>query len=298
MGCPEVPSTSSSSAAPQPTVGRILLTIAGHDPSSGAGITADLQTFAAHRLFGTSVLTALTVQSTLGVAEIQPVDPAFLRRALDRLIADLPPSGIKIGMLGSSEIAASVAGFLAALHPEAAKQPAGNQLSSDLPVVPPIVLDPILRATSGADLLPPAAIELLHQHLIPHVTWITPNWFELSALTSQPVDTLAQAEAATDHLAARHPHLHIVATAGDQAQPTDLLRLPSGDFHRFAGERVDSISTHGTGCAFSSALLCSLVLRDNPIEAVRAAKHFVTEAIRRAPNLGNGKGPLNLTWPL
>ena len=96
---------------------RTLLTIAGHDPSSGAGVTADLQTFAAHRLYGTSAITALTVQSTLGVAEIQPADPTFLRRALDHLVADLPPAGIKIGMLGSSEIAASVAAFLATLHP-------------------------------------------------------------------------------------------------------------------------------------------------------------------------------------
>jgi hydroxymethylpyrimidine/phosphomethylpyrimidine kinase len=273
---------------------RTLLTIAGHDPSSGAGITADLQTFAAHRLFGTSAITALTVQSTQGVAEIQPADPAFLRRALDHLATDLPPAGIKIGMLGSGEIAASVAGFLASVHPTEGKQAVGNQPPSG----PPIILDPILRATSGADLLPPDAIETLHQQLLPHVTWITPNWSELSALTAQPVETLSQAEAATHSLAARHPHLHIVATAGDHRQPTDLLRLPSGDIHRFAGEHIESTSTHGTGCAFSSALLCLLVLRDTPIEAVRGAKHFVTEAIRNAPNLGQGKGPLNLFWHL
>jgi hydroxymethylpyrimidine/phosphomethylpyrimidine kinase len=273
---------------------RTLLTIAGHDPSSGAGITADLQTFAAHRLFGTSAITALTVQSTLGVAVVQPVDPAFLRRALDHLAADLPPAGIKIGMLGSSEIAASVAGFLASIHPAEGKQAAGNQL----PSASPVVLDPILRASSGAHLLPPDAIETLHQQLIPRVTWITPNWSELSALTAQPVETLGQAETATHLLAARHPHLHIVATAGDDAQPTDLLRLPSGDFHRFAGEHLESTSTHGTGCAFSSALLCLLVLRDTPVEAVRGAKHFVTEAIRHAPNLGHGKGPLNFFWHL
>ena len=285
-------------ANPDPTPAastRTLLTIAGHDPSSGAGITADLQTFAAHRLFGTSAITALTVQSTLGVAEIQPVDSAFLRRALDHLAADLPPAGIKIGMLGSSEIAASVAGFLASFHPQEGKSTAGNQPPSS---PPPVVLDPILRATSGAHLLPPEAIETLHRQLLPQVTWITPNWSELSALTAQPVETLAQAEAATHSLATRHPHLHIIATAGDHRQPTDLLRLPSGDIHRFAGEHIESTSTHGTGCAFSSALLCLLILRDTPIEAVRGAKHFVTEAIRHAPNLGHGKGPLNLFWHL
>jgi hydroxymethylpyrimidine/phosphomethylpyrimidine kinase len=289
-----VPSKSSISAPSTNLQERTLLTIAGHDPSSGAGITADLQTFAAHRFFGTSAITTLTAQSTLGVAEIQPADPAFLQRALDFLVTDLPPAGIKIGMLGSSEIAATVAGFLAVRSSMEGNSTAGNQP----PSTTPIVLDPILRSSSGTALLPPAAIEILHAQVLPRVTWITPNWSELSALTSQPVENLAQAEAAAEALAARHPHLHIVATAGDHPQPTDLLRLPSGDIHRFAGEHLDSTSTHGTGCAFSSALLCHLVLRDTPIEAVRNAKHFVTEAIRHAPNLGHGKGPLNLFWHL
>jgi len=289
-----VPSKSSISAPSTNLQERTLLTIAGHDPSSGAGITADLQTFAAHRLYGTSAITALTVQSTLGVAELKTVDPSFLRRALDHLTADLPPSGIKIGMLGSSEIAASVADFLAGRHSPEGNSTTGNQPSS----APLVVLDPILRASSGATLLPPDAIETLHHQLIPLVTWITPNWSELSALTSRPVETLAQAQTAIQHLAARHPHLHIVATAGDQPQPTDLLRLPSGDIHRFASEHLDSTSTHGTGCAFSSALLCHLVLHDTPPEAVRHAKHFVTEAIRHAPNVGHGKGPLNLFWQI
>ena len=141
-GCPPVPPKSPNSGSSERTPGRTLLTIAGHDPSSGAGITADLQTFAAHRLFGTSAITALTVQSTLGVTELQAVDPAFLRRALDHLVADLPPSGIKIGMLGSSEIAASVAGFLASLHHAEGNSPTGNQPPSKIPIVPPIVLTP------------------------------------------------------------------------------------------------------------------------------------------------------------
>jgi hydroxymethylpyrimidine/phosphomethylpyrimidine kinase len=274
------------SAAPE----RTLLTIAGHDPSSGAGITADLLTFAAHRLFGTSAITALTIQSTLGVAAMQPVDSSFLRSTLDHLVQDLPPAGIKIGMLGSSEIAASVARFIATLAAQEGDSPKGNQPLFKIP----IILDPILRASSGAALLPPEALEILHQQLIPHVTWITPNWSELAALTARPIETLAEAEAATETLAARHPHLHIVATAGDHHQPTDLLRLPSGEIHKFIGEHIESTSTHGTGCVFSSALLCHLILRDNPIEAVRSAKHFVTEAIRNAPNLGHGKGPLSL----
>jgi hydroxymethylpyrimidine/phosphomethylpyrimidine kinase len=289
----------SSGPTDQAARARTLLTIAGHDPSSGAGITADLQTFAAHRLFGTSVITALTVQSTQGVSEIQPTDPAFLRHALDHLVADLPPSGVKIGMLGSAEIAASVAAFLTTLRQTEGNQPPANRPTGNShPTNLPIVLDPILRSSSGANLLPPEAIDTLHRDLLPIVTWITPNWHELAALTNHSIQTLAEAEAATHVLAQRHSHLHIVATAGDHTQPTDILRLPSGDIHRFAGEHIKSTSTHGTGCAFSSALLSLLVLRDTPIEAVRGAKHFVTEAIRQAPNLGQGKGPLNLSWRL
>lgn len=299
------------SASPGPDR-RTVLTIAGHDPCSGAGITADLQTFAAHRLFGTSAITALTAQSTLGVAEVRPVEPDLLRRILQLLTADLPPSGIKIGMLGSAEIAIAIADFLVSFHRKTTSPKKGTGPSLTAVPVPavlspvvlspvvldPVVLDPVLRSSSGADLLPPDALEVLHDRLIPHVSWITPNWSELAALTGQPVQTLAQAEAATHDLGRRHPHLHIVATAGDHAQPTDILRLPSGETRTFLGEHIDSTSTHGTGCAFSSALLALLVLRDTPTEAVRSAKHFVTEAIRHAPDLGQGNGPLNLAWHL
>ncbi len=278
----------------EPTARRqpeTVLTIAGHDPSSGAGITADLQTFAAHGLFGTSAITALTVQSTLGVAEIRLVDPALLARTLDHLAADLPPAGVKIGMLGSAAIVETVAAFL--------EQGIHRDSPNSSPFAPiPVVLDPILRASSGASLLDPAALETLHTRLLPHVTWITPNWPELSALTELPIRTLAEAEAASHALAARQPHLHIVATGGDQTQPTDLLRLPTGEVHLFTGEHIATASTHGTGCAFSSALLSRLVLGDTPVAAVHAAKRYVAEALRRAPGLGHGRGPLNLLWPL
>ncbi len=262
----------------------MLLTIAGYDPSSGAGITADLATFAAHGYFGVSAITALTVQSTLGVAEIQPVDTGLLQRTLDHLTADLPPSGIKVGMLGTAETVSTVAAFLAS--------PAIRQGT-------PRVLDPILRATSGAALLAPAALIAVQNRLLPSVDWITPNWPELAALSGQPaIETLAQAEAAAHRLGERHPHLHIVATGGDHTPPTDLLRLPSGEAHHLTGDHIESNATHGTGCAFSSALLARLVLGDTPVAAVAAAKAFVAEAIRQAPNLGQGKGPLNLLWPL
>jgi hydroxymethylpyrimidine/phosphomethylpyrimidine kinase len=259
----------------------VALTIAGHDPSSGAGITADLQTFTAHGLFGISALTALTVQSTLGVESVHPVDSKILAEALECLGKDIPPGGVKIGMLGSHAAVSAVAAFIA-------------QFETNLPVV----LDPILRSSSGHTLLPQAALEALHAELLPRVLWITPNWTELAVLASLPISTPEQAVEAMTALGDRYPHLFIVATGGDQDQPTDLLRLPSGEIHRFPGEHVETTSTHGTGCAFSSALLSRLMLDDAPVEAVSAAKRFVTEGLRRAPKVGHGRGPLDLLWPL
>jgi hydroxymethylpyrimidine/phosphomethylpyrimidine kinase len=264
----------------------VALTIAGHDPGSGAGITADLQTFAAHGLFGTSAITALTVQSTLGVAEVRPTPADFLRRSLDYLTVDLPPKGIKIGMTGSVEVIEAINSFIQAL-------PEINSLNFTIP----IVIDPVLRSSSGADLTGSESLDALHQ-LLPHVTWITPNWAELRALTGLPITSLAQAEAAANLLGRLYPSLFIVVTAGDCIPPTDLLRLPSGEFYRFSGEHIETSATHGTGCAFSSALLSRLVLGYGPVEAVQAAKEYVTEAIRRAPRIGHGKGPLNLLWPI
>jgi hydroxymethylpyrimidine/phosphomethylpyrimidine kinase len=266
---------------------RVLLTIAGHDPSSGAGITADLLTFAAHGFFGTSAVTQLTVQSTQGVSAVEPLKIKVLPQILASLDADLPPAGVKIGMLGGTELVHAVAIWLKASR-------------EVLPAKPkiPIVLDPILGSSSGTTFLDPAALQTMQDELLPHVDYVTPNWKELSALTGLSVEISSQAEAAIHDLGSRHPYLTVVATGGDQENPTDLLRLPTGEIHRLPGEHIDSTSTHGTGCAFSSALLCRLVQGQTPIQAVQSAKDYVTEAIRRAPGLGQGHGPLNLLWPL
>lgn len=272
---------------------RVVLSIAGFDPSSGAGVTADLKTFASHGIFGTSAITNLTVQSTLGVDGFEPVSGPFLSRTLEYLFADLPPAGIKIGMLGTPDVASAVARFLQARHNGAN----GSHNGEPKPFFP-IVLDPALKSSSGRELYPTYGLETLHQRLLPQINWITPNWSELGTLAGTPVTSLAQAESAADILARRHPHLTIVVTGGDAEPPTDLLRLPTGELHRFPGKRIKSRSTHGTGCAFSSALLCRLVLGDSPVAAIRAAKNFVTEAIRHAPGIGHGNGPLDLLWTL
>ncbi len=270
-----------------PSAPPVALTIAGFDPSSGAGVTADLQVFAAHGIFGVSAITALTVQSTLGVSAVDPVSPHWLRQTLETLDADLPARGIKIGMLGSGEAVSEVVRFL---HFK-------DQVASSNLLIP-IVLDTVLMSSSGAPLLEPEGVEALGSQLLPAVGWVTPNWPELAALSELPVGSIAEAEAAMHRLGALHPRLSIVATGGDQGRPIDLLRLPGGEIHSFEGEHIETTSTHGTGCAFSSALLCRLMLGDDPVAAVRAAKKYVTEALRRAPGIGHGRGPLDLLWPL
>jgi hydroxymethylpyrimidine/phosphomethylpyrimidine kinase len=271
----------------QPPNSPLALTIAGHDPSSGAGITADLQVFAAHGIFGTSVVTALTVQSTLGVEAISPVSAPLFRQTLNHLQNDLPPSGVKIGMLGSSEILQETLVYLQGLT----SRPVSISHI-------PLVFDPVLRSSSGASLLDLPGVEALRFGVLRAVDWITPNWSELAVLSGLPVSSIAEAEAAANALGNLYPHLYLVVTGGDQSQPTDLLRLPSGQFHHLPGTHLETTSTHGTGCAFSSALLSRIILGDAPVLAVKAAKAYVTEAIRSAPAIGHGRGPLNLLWPL
>jgi hydroxymethylpyrimidine/phosphomethylpyrimidine kinase len=261
----------------------VVLTIAGFDPSSGAGITADLQVFAAHGLFGTACVTALTVQSTQGVAAVQPV-AALIGPTLDHLDADLPPAGIKIGMLGSAEAVLAVAAYLRGRR--------GPKI--------PVVLDPVILSSSGASLLGGDGLAALKTELLPLVDWITPNRDELGELSGVGVYLNSDVEEALRAFSRRYPHLRIVATGGDHIGPgtVDCLLTSAGKLHKFEGERVDTTSTHGTGCAFSSALLARLVLGYAPEDAVAAAKSYVTEALKRAPGLGQGRGPLDLLWPL
>jgi hydroxymethylpyrimidine/phosphomethylpyrimidine kinase len=259
----------------------VALTIAGFDPSSGAGITADLQVFNAFGLFGTACITALTVQSTQGVAFVEPVS-ALIAPTLSHLDADLPPAGIKIGMLGNAEAVLAVAAYL-----RERRKPGSA-----------VVLDPVFLSSCGTSLLEPEGLIALKRELLPLVDWITPNTAELAALSAHPVRTATDVEPALRALGDEYPNLHIVATGGHLATPTDMLLTLTGEILRFEGVCIDTTSTHGTGCAFSSALLARLVLGDTPSAAVVAAKNYVTEAIRRAPGLGKGHGPLNLLWPL
>lgn len=268
---------------------QTVLTIAGFDPSSGAGVTADLMVFAAHGLFGTSCITGLTVQSTRGVCSTHPTDPEIIRSTLETLAEDLPPAGIKIGMLCSAVAVAEVIRFLACFRGRG-------------PTIP-VVLDPVLRSSSGRELLEPHGIDLLRTGLLPLVNWVTPNLAELAALTCLPVESSADISAAAHAIQSRtagdKPHkINVLVTGGHREPPDDLLLPTDEEPVWIPGERVASASTHGTGCAFSSALLSRLVLGDGPYAAALAAKQYVAEAIRSAVPRGGGNGPLNHLWPL
>lgn len=260
---------------------RTLLTIAGFDPSSGAGATADLQTFAAHGFFGTACVTALTVQSTTGVRSVHPVDGQTLLASLTCLDDDLPAAGIKIGMLGNAENVSLVTQFLKTRSQSAC----------------PVVLDPVLRSSSGRELLHRNGIDLLLQDLLPLATWVTPNLEELGALIGRKTLAVEELERGAHDLQARFPGLNIVVTGGHLPQPDDLFLHGDGSMHWMRGSFIESAATHGTGCAFSSALLCELMSGASALEAASGAKAFVTQAIRSAVSRGAGHGPMNLLWP-
>ncbi|QHN03478.1 bifunctional hydroxymethylpyrimidine kinase/phosphomethylpyrimidine kinase [Granulicella sp. WH15] len=260
---------------------NVLLTIAGFDPSSGAGVTADLAVFAALGCFGVSCITALTVQSTLGVEATHPVAGDIVAATLDCLNRDIPAAGVKIGMLATEANVGAVASFLERLNPR-----------------PVVVLDPVLRSSSGRELLSPEGVRRMQERLLPLVDWVTPNLDELAVLTGLPVGSRMEMAAAAGVLQERFPGLTVLATGGHLDPPDDLLLQPLYEGIWLPGVRVESSSTHGTGCALSSALLAWLVRGNSALEAAQAAKQYVTEAIRRAPGLGGGHGPLGHYWPL
>lgn len=264
----------------------IVLSIAGYDPSAGAGVLADLKTFAALGVYGMACVTALTVQSTQGVRRVIAVDEGVVIETLDCLIEDacIPSiKSIKVGMLGSAAVASAVAAWL--------------EQRREIPVV----LDPVLKSSSGKDLLDGKGLEILREAWLARADWITPNLAEAAALTgSLPPATHAESEDAARRLQKMavergNAKLKIVVTGGHADAPDDLL-LSGEECRWYPGKRIETTSTHGTGCAFSSALAARIALGDEPGQAVQAAKDYVTNALRYAYPLGKGNSPLNHFW--
>jgi hydroxymethylpyrimidine/phosphomethylpyrimidine kinase len=252
----------------------VILTIAGFDPSSGAGITADLKTIAAHGAYGFAAITALTVQNTQGVVKVDAIEPDLLKQTLSTLAADTEFSAIKIGMLGSGVLASVVAEFL--------KSHSG----------PPVVLDPILRSSSGTQLLDEDGFKILRDQLLRLAVVITPNLAEAEALTGRRVGNMVEIKAAAKELQ-RLGARNVVITGGHSEENVDLVRLESGEKIELVGPKIESTSTHGTGCAFSTAIACRLAAGDSLRDAARGAKEYVKNAIESAYRVGKGAGPLN-----
>ena len=256
---------------------KVVLTIAGFDPSSGAGVTADIKTIAAHGCYGVACITALTVQSTAGVRRIDCCSPELVERTLADLAADLEIAAVHIGMLGSGKVAKAVADFL---------------MESRLPNV---VLDPILRSTSGAELLDAAGSRVLAERLLALAGVVTANVEEASALTGLAVTNVEQMRAAAGRLHEMGSEA-VVVTGGHLDKAIDLLSFKSQrgiEQEVFKAERQRSNSTHGTGCAFATAMACHLALDRGLPEAVLLAKAYVSAAIAKGHPLGRGISPVH-----
>jgi hydroxymethylpyrimidine/phosphomethylpyrimidine kinase len=252
----------------------ILLTIAGFDPSCGAGVAADLKTFAAHNCYGVAAVTALTIQSTLGARAVHAIPSATLRAQLDALVEDVSVAAVKVGMLANRANAAVVADFLDArkfVH---------------------VVLDPVSRPTAGsAELLDAAGLKFVRDELLRRASVITPNIPEAEFLTGLEVKDLQGMKAAGKKLIEMGARA-VIVTGGHLDKPIDVL-CEGNDVDVFGGEHVKSLNTHGSGCTFSSAIAAQLASGLQLRQAVILAKAYVTKAIEKSYQIGKGAGPLN-----
>jgi hydroxymethylpyrimidine/phosphomethylpyrimidine kinase len=267
----------------------VVLTIAGFDPSSGAGVTADIKTIAAHGCYGVACITAMTVQSTAGVHRVEAVDPSLVSETLEELASDIPIAAVHIGMLGAARVVKAVAEFLGQRPGKAGST---NTSRSKLPNV---VLDPILKSSSGADLLDAPGTKLLMEKLIPLADVITPNVDEAAVLTGLKVTDLDEMRAAAAKLH-EMGSAAVVITGGHLEKAIDLLSFITKrgvEEEVFKAERQRSNSTHGTGCAFATAMSCHLALDRGLAEAALLAKTYVTAAIAAGQPLGRGTGPVH-----
>lgn len=255
---------------------RIALTIAGSDSGGGAGIQADLKTFARFGVFGTSVITAVTAQNTVGVRGWERVSPSLVRAQIDAVAEDLRPGAIKSGMVGDAEVVRAVAAGVRE-----------HQLS-------PYVLDPVMVATSGDPLLEADAVQAIVSELFPLATLVTPNLDEASLLVGAPVRDLDAMETAARMMVERFGARAALVKGGhlEGASLVDVF-YDGATFRRFTHARIDTTSTHGTGCTLSSAIAALLATERGLEEAVAESLDFVHRAILSAPALGAGHGPLN-----
>lgn len=253
---------------------KCCLTIAGSDCSGGAGIQADLKTFAAHGVYGMSVIVSVVAENTRRVLSIRDLEPSCVSDQLDAVFEDLPVHAVKVGMLSSAPLMETVAEKLRQYAPAH------------------VVLDPVMVAKGGCALMQPQALQTLRQKLLPLATLVTPNLPEAAALTGLPVETPGQMEEAARALCGLGANCALVKGGHLKGDALDLL-YDGAHFCSFSHPRLDTKNTHGTGCTLSSAIAANLALGLSLEQAVAAGKDYVTQAIRHALPLGHGSGPTN-----
>ena len=252
---------------------KAALTIAGSDPSGGAGIQADLKTFSRLRVYGMSVVTALTAQNTSGVVDVMGVPPEFVARQLDAIFTDIRVDAVKTGMLWS-------AGTVEVVVQKVKQYEVRN-----------LVVDPVIASTSGMSLLDSEAVATLTKALLPLALVVTPNRYEAEILTGKTMSGSDDMEEAALQLHAIGARFVLIKGGHWQdKEATDLL-FDGKDFSYLRAERIKSSNTHGTGCVFSAAVAAELAAGKSVKQAVQEAKFFITEAIKNGLNLGSGNGP-------
>lgn len=251
----------------------VALTIAGSDPSGGAGIQADLKTFHQHGVYGEAVITLLTVQNTVSVSRVAPVDPDLVVAQIRAVISDIPPAAAKTGALGTAEIVKAVA-----------REAQSFRF--------PLIVDPVMISKHGAPLVADDARDALRDLLLPQTFLLTPNLHEAAALTRLSVDSVDGMKRAAEALVALGAR-NVLVKGGHLDGPAVEVLLFAGEFHEFTSERVQTRHTHGTGCTYSAAITAELAKGRELREAVGRAKAFITRAIGSSPGLGSGNGPVN-----
>jgi hydroxymethylpyrimidine/phosphomethylpyrimidine kinase len=253
---------------------KTALTIAGSDPTGGAGLQADLKVFRALGVHGLSVPAALTAQNTEGVDSIEPVGAEMLRRQLDFLLADIKPDAVKTGMLYTA--------YAVRIAADAVEDYS----------LPNLVVDPVTVSSSGASLVEEGALDMVRERLFPLSRVITPNIYEASLFTGINIESRPDMESAARSLKGFGPEV-VIITGGHLEELTTDLYFDGSVFERLESEKIEG-DYHGTGCAFSAAVTALLGLGRSPLEAAREAKEFIQNAIRRAYRPGRGMGMLRL----
>lgn len=253
---------------------KTALTIAGSDSSGGAGIQADIKTMITNGVFAMSAITALTAQNTMGVTDIMEVTPEFLKKQIDCIFTDIRPEAVKIGMVSSAGLITAIAEKLTEYH-------AQN-----------IVVDPVMVATSGSQLINSDAVSVLKEKLLPIATIITPNIPEAEVLADMPVETDEDMITAAGKISGAY-HCAVLIKGGHQLNDANDLLYHNGSFRWFHGKRIQNPNTHGTGCTLSSAIASNLAKGYDLDTSVERAKTYISGALSAMLDLGRGSGPMN-----